>query len=96
MTDVLQHHINLEPNSSPIARAPYKITPIENEYIEKEVQYILLDLNCIEPSNSKWSSPIVLVKKFNSDLRMCIDYRGLNKVIIRDQYPLPRIDLVLQ
>ena len=95
MTNVLQHHINLEQDSSPIARAPYKIAPIENEYIEKEVQ-LLLDLNCIEPSNSKWSSPIVLVKKSNGDLGMCIDNRGLNKVTIRDQYPLPRIDSVLQ
>ena len=94
MTNVLQHHINLEPDSSRIARAPYKIALIENEYIEKKVQ-LLLDLNCIEPSNSKWSSPIVLVKKSNGDLRMCIDYRGLNKVTIRDQYPLPRIDSVL-
>ena len=85
----------MELNSSLIARAPYKIALIENKYIEKEVQ-LLLDLNCIEPSNSKWSSPIVLVKNSNGDLRMCIDYRGLNKVIIRDQYPLPRIDSILQ
>ena len=83
MTIVLQHYINLELDSSLIARAPYTIALIENEYIEKEV-HLLLDLNCIEPSNSKWSSPIVLVKKSNGDLRMCINYRGLNKVTICD------------
>ena len=55
----------------------------------------MLDLNCIEESTSEWASPIVLVKKANGDLRMCIDYRGLNKATIRDVYPLPRIDQVL-
>ena len=53
---------------------------------------MLLDLDCIEESISEWASPIVLVRKANGELRMCIDYRGLNKVTIRDQYPLPRID----
>ena len=53
---------------------------------------MLLDLGCIEESNSEWSSPIVLVKKTNGELRMCIDYRGLNKATVRDEYPLPRID----
>ena len=41
-------------------------------------------MNCIEESNSEWASPIVLAKKANGDLRMCIDYRGLNKVTVRD------------
>ena len=67
------------------------MAPIENDYIEKEIK-ILKELNCIEESNSKWASPIVLVKKANGDLKMCIDYQGLNKVTIRDLYPLPLID----
>ena len=88
---MLQHVIDLEKDARPIARNPYKVAPPEAEFIEKEIK-MLLDLDCIEESISDWASPIVLVRKANGELRMCIDYRGLNKATIRDQYPLPRID----
>ena len=94
LTDVLQHRIDLTKDAKPISRAPYKVAPSEIEYIGNEVK-LLLDLHCIEESTSEWASHVVLVKKANGDLRMCIDYRGLNKVTIRDLYPLPRIDDVL-
>ena len=77
-----------------IAHAPYKVAPIEQEFIESEIK-LLRELNCIEESTFEWASPIVLVKKANGTLRMCIDYRGLNKVTRRDLFPLPRIDQVL-
>ena len=57
---------------------------------------MLLKLGLIRPSNLEWASPIVIVKKQNGDFRLCIDYRGLNKVTKRDLFPLPRIDVILQ
>ena len=57
---------------------------------------MLLKLGLIKPSNSEWAAPIVIVKKSNGDYRLCIDYRGLNKVTKRDLFPLQRIDVILQ
>ena len=55
---------------------------MEQEFIEKEVK--LLEMMCIEESNCEWASPIVLVRKANGTLQICIDYRGLNKFNVRD------------
>ena len=63
-------------------------------FIEKEIE-TLLQLGCIEESMSAWAAPIVLAKKHNGDLRMCIDFRVLNRYTDRDEYPLPRIDFIL-
>jgi len=52
----------------------------------------LLDKGFIRPSNSPWEAPILFVKKKDGTLRLCIDYRQLNKVIVKNKYPLPRID----
>ena len=57
---------------------------------------MLLKLGLIRPSNSEWASPIVVVKKQNGDFRLCIDYRGLNKVTKRDLFLLPRINETLK
>lgn len=77
-----------------MAVKPYKVAPPESEFIDKEIEF-LLKTGCVEVSTSDWAAPIVLVKKATGELRMCIDYRGLNKVTKRDQFPLPRIDSVL-
>ncbi|GBN73387.1 Transposon Ty3-I Gag-Pol polyprotein [Araneus ventricosus] len=59
--------------------------------IENEVQRRLKE-DVIQPSDSPWSSPVVLVKKKNGEWRFCVDYRRLNKITKKDVYPLPRID----
>ena len=62
---------------------------------KKQVQDMVADLlksGCIRPSNSQYASPIVLVKKKSGDIRMCVDYRAINKLTYRDNYPLPLIE----
>ena len=60
--------------------------------VEKQLK-VMLDNDIIERSTSPWASPIVLVKKKDGTKRICIDYRGVNYLTIKDIYPMPRIDL---
>jgi hypothetical protein len=84
--------IELKPGTSPISRRPYKMPP--NELVELKIQLKeLLDKGLIRPSTSEWGSPALFVKKDQS-LQMCIDYRPLNAVTIKNKYPLPRIDIL--
>lgn len=62
--------------------------------IEKQVAH-MLDLGEIQPSNSAFASPVILVKKKDGSWRFCVDYRGLNAITIRDNYPIPTIDELL-
>ena len=81
----------LIPGASPIARAPYRLTPSEMKELSTQLQE-LVDKGFIRPSSSPWGGPVLLVKKKNGSVRMCIDYRELNKLTIKNRYPLPRID----
>ena len=72
----------------------YKLFTLENENIKKQVQE-LLEKGFIRPSTSPCRSPIMLVRKKDFSSRMCIDYRALNKITIKNRYPLPRIDDLL-
>jgi hypothetical protein len=72
----------------------YRLSALENAEIKKQVQE-LLDKGFIRPSTSPCGSPIVLVRKKDGSWRMCIDYRALNKITIKNRYPLPRIDDLL-
>lgn len=90
---VAEHHINTE-NHQPVRSAPYRVSPKEREAIRNQVDE-MLQAGIIEPSSSPWSSPVVMVPKKNGELRFCIDYRRLNAVTVRDAYPLPRIDDIL-
>jgi hypothetical protein len=83
--------IELLPGTSPISIAPYRMAPAE--LLELKVQLKeLLDRGFIRPSVSPWGAPVLFVKKKDGSMRMCIDYRQLNRVTVRNQYPLPRID----
>ncbi|KAK1424218.1 hypothetical protein QVD17_19539 [Tagetes erecta] len=87
----VEFQIELVPGASPIARAPYRLAPAELQELSKQLQE-LLDKGFIRPSSSPWGAPILFVKKKDGTFRMCIDYRELNKVTVKNRYPLPRID----
>jgi len=89
-THLIEHNIELTENQ-PIRQRAYKQALIEKEKTRKAIND-LLDQGIIQPSCSPWSSPVVLIKKKNGEIRFCVDYRKLNAVTKRDNYPLPRID----
>ena len=72
----------------------YRMTVMENDEIKKQIQE-LLDKGVIVPSSSPCGSPIVLVPKKDGTWRMCVDFRALNKITVKNRYPLPRIDDLL-
>ncbi|KAL0534799.1 hypothetical protein IC582_029093 [Cucumis melo] len=83
--------IELEPGTVPISRAPYRMAPAELKELKVQLQE-LLDKGFIRPSVSPWGAPVLFVKKKDGWMRLCIDYRELNKVTVKNRYPLPRID----
>ena len=83
--------IDLIPGTEPISIPPYKMAPAELRDLKAQLEE-LLSKGFIRPSISPWGAPIIFVKKKDGSLRLCIDYRQLNRFIIRNQYPLPRID----
>ncbi|GJS18843.1 reverse transcriptase domain-containing protein [Tanacetum coccineum] len=87
----VEFRIDLIPGAAPVARAPYRLAPSEMKELSKQLQE-LLEKGFIRPSSSPWGAPILFVKKKDGSFRMCIDYRELNKLTIKNRYPLPRID----
>ncbi|GJW26954.1 putative reverse transcriptase domain-containing protein [Tanacetum coccineum] len=76
--------------AAPVARAPYRISTSEMEEMSQLQE--LSDKGFIRPSSSPWGAPVLFVKKKDGSFRMCIDYRELNKLTVKNRYPLPRID----
>eukprot|EP00253_Pinus_taeda_P019771 PITA_19771 len=83
--------IELVPGAAPVSRAPYRMSVPELTELKMQLQE-LLDKDYIRPSMSPWGAPVLFVKKKDRTLRMCIDYRQLNKLTIKNKYPLPRIN----
>ncbi|GJS09559.1 putative reverse transcriptase domain-containing protein [Tanacetum coccineum] len=79
------------PGAAPVARAPYRLAPSEMKELSIQLQE-LLEKGFIRPSSSPWGAPVLFVKKKDGSFRMCIDYRELNKLTVKNRYPLPRID----
>ena len=77
--------------TEPISIPPYRMAPAELRELKAQLEE-LLSKGFIRPSISPWGAPVLFVKKKDGSLRLCIDYRELNRVTIRNQYPLPRID----
>jgi hypothetical protein len=85
--------IELQPGTAPISRRSYRMAPKELAELKTQLQD-LLNKGFIRPSSSPWGCPAIFVKKKDQTLRLCVDYRPLNEVTIKNKYPLPRIDLL--
>nr|GEX53507.1 putative reverse transcriptase domain-containing protein [Tanacetum cinerariifolium] len=83
--------IDLIPGAAPVARAPYRLAPSEMKELSKQLQE-LFDKGFIRPSSSPWGALVLFDKKKDGSFRMCIDYRELNKLTVKNRYLLPRID----
>jgi len=83
--------IELTPGAAPVSKAPHRMAPAELKELKEQLQE-LLDKGFIRPSVSPWGAPVLFVKKKDGTMRMCIDYQELNKITIKNKYPLPHID----
>ncbi|GKC78493.1 putative reverse transcriptase domain-containing protein [Tanacetum coccineum] len=87
----VEFQIDLIPGVAPVARAPYRLAPSEMKELPDQLQE-LSNKGFIRPSSSPWGAPVLFVKKKDGSFRMCIDYRELNKLTMKNRYPLPRIN----
>jgi hypothetical protein len=83
--------INLMPGAAPVSKAPYRMSTPEMKELQLQLEE-LLKKGYIRPSVSPWGAQVIFMKKKDGTLRLCIDFRQLNKVIVKNKYPLPRID----
>ena len=87
----VEFSIDLVPGMNPVSMTPYRMSASELAELKKQLED-LLDKKFVRPSVSPWGAPVLLVKKKDGNMRLCIDYRQLNKVTIKNRYPFPRID----
>jgi hypothetical protein len=87
----VEFYIDLIPDTAPIAKRPYCMAPTELAELKLQIAE-LQQKGYIRPSSSPWGAPVLFVTKKDGSMRMCIDYRSLNEVTIKNKYPLPRID----
>ncbi|XP_071933123.1 uncharacterized protein [Coffea arabica] len=87
----VEFKIDLVPGTAPISKTRYRMAPAELKELKIQLQD-LLEKGFVKESDSPWGAPVLFVKKKDGSLRLCIDYRGLNEVTIKNKYPLPLID----
>jgi hypothetical protein len=87
----IEFMIELIPGTAPIAQRPYRMNPQELEELKKQLAD-MLSKGLIRPSASPWGSPVLFVNKRDGTIRLCVDYRKLNEVTIKNKYPLPKIE----
>jgi predicted amidophosphoribosyltransferase len=88
------HKIPLLPGVKPVNVKPYRYSPTQKDEIERQIKEMLAN-GIIRPSHSPFSSPVILVKKKDGAWRFCVDYRQLNNITVKDKYPLPIVDELL-
>jgi hypothetical protein len=89
----IEFKIELQPGTPSIAEAPYKMSPVELKELKIQLQGLLVK-GYIHPSISPWGCSVLFVEKKDKELSLCVDYRLLNVVTIKNKYPLPRIDIL--
>ena len=95
-TDIIQHKIPLKASSKPFRQKIQQFNPMLMSIIEKEMKRIL-DAKIIVPLRySNWVANLVPVRKKNGEIRLCVDFRNLNKCSLKDNYPIPKMDHILQ
>ncbi|GJR30028.1 putative reverse transcriptase domain-containing protein [Tanacetum coccineum] len=90
-TRQVEFQIDLIPGAAPVARAPYRLAPSEMKELSDQLKE-LSDKGFIRPSSLPWGAPVLFVEKKDGSFQMYIDYRELNKLTVKNRYPLPRID----
>jgi hypothetical protein len=89
----IEFEMELQPGTASIAKAPYKMSPVELKELKIQLQGFL-DKGYICPSISPWDCSTLFVEKKDKELRLCVDYRPLNMLTIKNKYPLPHIDIL--
>ncbi|GKG31976.1 hypothetical protein Tco_0426926, partial [Tanacetum coccineum] len=87
----VEFQIDLVPGATPVAWAPYRLAPSEMKELSEHLKE-LSDKGFIRPSSLPWGASVLFVKRKYGSFRMCIDYHELNKLTVKNCYPLPRID----
>jgi hypothetical protein len=90
----VEHSIPIHTDSTPPSKAPYRLSFPEQQELQKQLESLLHN-GLIRPSSSPYGAPVLFVKKKDGSLRMCVDYRALNNITVKNKYPLPRIDDLL-
>ena len=94
-TEYAEHCITLQEGCSPPSQPPYRLPGVKRELLRKEIEK-LLETGIIAECESAYAAPCILIPKSNGKMRLCIDYREINKITIGDRYPMPRMDDLLQ
>jgi hypothetical protein len=87
----IDHRIELQQQSLPTSRAIYRMSPAELDELKVQLKE-LIEAGFIQPSKSPFGAPVLFVKKKDGSMRMCVDYRDLNRITIKNRYPLPRVE----